>query len=152
MSKVLRYLYAAARLSTDDEGTAQNTLWVTDRRGRKLSNFHAELLAERIGDFVVYCTPDAKVSSTSMPQPADERSHLLLVHCELHASGVDARIIRTSLPLPSGGHMLSISTNASRGMMTCSTELPHSLCLGATSDGVIGIIWHTVSDITAGLR
>ena len=54
---------AAFRLSTDDEGIAQNTLWVTDRRGRKLSNFHAEMLAERIGDFVVYCTPDAKVSS-----------------------------------------------------------------------------------------
>ena len=51
------------RLSTDDEGIAKNTLWVTDRRGRKLSNFQAELLAERIGDFVVYCTPDSKVRS-----------------------------------------------------------------------------------------
>ncbi|CAK0782542.1 hypothetical protein CVIRNUC_005760 [Coccomyxa viridis] len=53
-----------AKLSTDDEGIAQNTLWVTDRRGRKLSNFHAEMLAERIGDFVVYCTPDAKTLSS----------------------------------------------------------------------------------------
>ena len=50
------------RLSTDDEGMAVNTLWVTDCRGRKLSNQQAELLAERVGDFVVYCTPDSKVS------------------------------------------------------------------------------------------
>ena len=50
------------RLSTDEEGIAKNTLWVTDRRGNKLSNFHAEMLAERIGDFVVYCTPDSKVT------------------------------------------------------------------------------------------
>lgn len=50
------------RLSTDEEGIAKNTLWVADRRGNKLSNFHAEMLAERIGDFVVYCTPDTKVT------------------------------------------------------------------------------------------
>jgi hypothetical protein len=57
------------RLSTDEEGIAKNTLWVTDRRGNKLSNFHAEMLAERIGDFVVYCTPDSKVSSAPSPYP-----------------------------------------------------------------------------------
>lgn len=53
------------RLLTGDDGMAKNTLWVTDRRGNKLSNFHAEMLAERIGDFVVYCTPDSKVPLTS---------------------------------------------------------------------------------------
>ncbi|CAL5228765.1 g11954 [Coccomyxa viridis] len=52
-----------AKLSTDDEGMAVNTLWVTDCRGRKLSNQQAELLAERVGDFVVYCTPDSKTLS-----------------------------------------------------------------------------------------
>lgn len=50
------------RLTTDDEGIAKNVFWITDRRGRKLSNFHAELLGERVADFVVYCTPDQKVS------------------------------------------------------------------------------------------
>lgn len=50
------------RLTTDDEGLAKNVFWITDRRGRKLSNFHAEMLGERVADFVVYCTPDQKVS------------------------------------------------------------------------------------------
>ena len=40
---------------------AKNTFWVTDRRGNKLSKYHADMLAERVGDFVVYCTPDKKV-------------------------------------------------------------------------------------------
>ena len=48
------------RLKTDPDGMAKNTFWVTDRRGNKLSNYHADLLAERVGDFVVYCTPDKK--------------------------------------------------------------------------------------------
>ena len=51
----------ACRLITDEDGMARNTFWITDRRGNKLSNYHAEMLAERVGDFVVYCTPDQKV-------------------------------------------------------------------------------------------
>ena len=65
------------RLSTDDEGIAQNTLWVTDRRGRKLSNFQAEMLAERIGDFVVYCTPDSKVGLSGSRIQGRQLAHLL---------------------------------------------------------------------------
>ena len=65
------------RLSTDDEGIAQNTLWVTDRRGRKLSNFQAEMLAERIGDFVVYCTPDSKVGLLGSRIQGRQLAHLL---------------------------------------------------------------------------
>ncbi|KAK9821466.1 hypothetical protein WJX81_006037 [Elliptochloris bilobata] len=56
----LDVLVENARLVTDNEGYAKNRFWLTDRRGRKLSNQNADLLAERVGDFVVYCTPDRK--------------------------------------------------------------------------------------------
>jgi hypothetical protein len=56
------FLLHLRRLTTDDEGIAKNMFWITDRRGNKLSKFHAEMLAERVADFVVYCTPDQKVS------------------------------------------------------------------------------------------
>ena len=64
----------ARRLTTDDDGMARNTFWITDRRGNKLSNYHAELLAERVGDFVVYCTPDQKVPRLIWPLGAFEGS------------------------------------------------------------------------------
>ena len=51
------------RLMTDEDGMARNAFWITDRRGNKLSNYHADMLAERVGDFVVYCTPDQKARS-----------------------------------------------------------------------------------------
>ena len=46
---------------------AKNVFWITDRRGNKLSNFHARMLQERVGDFVVYCTPDNKVLLNQAP-------------------------------------------------------------------------------------
>lgn len=64
------------RLTTDDEGMAKNVFWITDRRGNKLSNFHARMLQERVGDFVVYCTPDSKVLLTCACCPRD--AHNLL--------------------------------------------------------------------------
>ena len=76
------------RLSTDDEGIAKNTLWVTDRRGNKLSNFQAELLAERIGDFVVYCTPDSKVS------PSYEQSRCRSCKYRLQSCGSWWQVLR----------------------------------------------------------
>jgi UTP:GlnB (protein PII) uridylyltransferase len=54
----LELLVENARLTTDGQGMAQNQFWVTDHRGRKLPDHKAELVAERVGDFVVYCTPD----------------------------------------------------------------------------------------------
>lgn len=66
------------RLTTDDEGMAKNVFWITDRRGNKLSNFHARMLQERVGDFVVYCTPDSKV-------PLDHTAcGCMLPCCEVH--------------------------------------------------------------------
>ncbi|KAK9901327.1 hypothetical protein WJX75_006781 [Coccomyxa subellipsoidea] len=59
----LDLLVETAKLTTDDEGMAKNVFWITDRRGNKLSNFHARMLQERVGDFVVYCTPDSKTLS-----------------------------------------------------------------------------------------
>ena len=37
---------------------ANNTFWITTDGGRKLDSKRAELVAERIGDFVIYCTPN----------------------------------------------------------------------------------------------
>ena len=36
----------------------QNCFWLKDVAGRKLSDDQAEMVAERLSDFVMYCTPD----------------------------------------------------------------------------------------------
>jgi hypothetical protein len=76
-----------SRLTTDDEGIAKNVFWITDRRGRKLSHFHAEMLGERVADFVVYCTPDQKVRAAlkgrqAHPQHSVHVSPFLLLPVE----------------------------------------------------------------------
>ena len=48
------------RLLTDADGIARNTFWLTDTAGKKLDTVTAELVAERVGDFVVYCTPSSR--------------------------------------------------------------------------------------------
>ncbi|KAK9801981.1 hypothetical protein WJX73_005969 [Symbiochloris irregularis] len=57
----LDYLVQNARLTSDDEGYAHNRFWVVQLNGKKLSNKAAALLAERVGDFVVYCTPNRRM-------------------------------------------------------------------------------------------
>lgn len=37
---------------------ANNVFWITTDAGRKLDLDRAELVAERVADFVVYCTPN----------------------------------------------------------------------------------------------
>jgi UTP:GlnB (protein PII) uridylyltransferase len=46
------------RLKTQKDGVANNTFWITTDGGRKLDLKRAELVAERVGDFVIYCTPN----------------------------------------------------------------------------------------------
>lgn len=46
-----------AVLKTSDDGQATDTFWVTDLRGRKLSDAAAADVAERLEDFVSYCAP-----------------------------------------------------------------------------------------------
>lgn len=48
-----------AILRTTPEGLAKNTFWISTIRGKKLSDTRAELVAERVRDFVMYCTPHA---------------------------------------------------------------------------------------------
>ena len=50
------------RLKTDEEGIAYNSFWVTDRAGLQLKKAAADLTSERMGDFLVYCTPSRKVA------------------------------------------------------------------------------------------
>lgn len=50
------------RLLTDKDGIARNVFWITTDGGRKLDNARADLVAERVGDYVVYCTPDRNVT------------------------------------------------------------------------------------------
>lgn len=47
----------AAEVETSPEGIATNTFWLVNRRRKKLNARAAELLAERISDYVRYCTP-----------------------------------------------------------------------------------------------
>ena len=49
------------RLKTDADESATNTFYITNRNGKKLNHEQAEFVAERLGDFIVYCTPDDKV-------------------------------------------------------------------------------------------
>lgn len=60
-----------ATLKTDTEGMARNTFWVTDSRGRKLNQLRADLVAERLSDFITYCTPDEQVRNAFPILPAD---------------------------------------------------------------------------------
>lgn len=46
-----------AVLKTDDEGMAHDVFWVTDLRGRKLSEAAAADAADRLEEFVSYCAP-----------------------------------------------------------------------------------------------
>ena len=54
-------VFTACRLITDSEGFVKNQFWVVDRADRPLSKKAADLTAERLGDFIVYCTPSSKV-------------------------------------------------------------------------------------------
>lgn len=47
----------APQLDTTAEGLAHNRFWVVDLKGRKLTPGKAEQLAERLLDYVRYCTP-----------------------------------------------------------------------------------------------
>lgn len=47
----------AAEVDTSPDGIATNKFWVVNRKRQKLSPRAAELLAERISDYVRYCTP-----------------------------------------------------------------------------------------------
>jgi hypothetical protein len=42
-----------AVMRTSDDGNAHNTFWLTSRSGSKLSDAAADLLAERVRDFVM---------------------------------------------------------------------------------------------------
>jgi UTP:GlnB (protein PII) uridylyltransferase len=46
-----------AILTTSAEGVAYNTFWLSSRSGKKLNDSAAELLAERVRDFLSYCSP-----------------------------------------------------------------------------------------------
>ena len=43
----------------------QNSFWLQDVKGRKLKTAQAELVAERLQDFVVYCTPNDAIMQES---------------------------------------------------------------------------------------
>ena len=63
----------ACRLNTDEDGFAHNKFWVTDRAGQRLRQSAADLTAERLGDYLVYCTPSRKV------QPAPQACYPLFI-------------------------------------------------------------------------
>ncbi|KAG7668950.1 hypothetical protein Ndes2526B_g00666 [Nannochloris sp. 'desiccata'] len=46
-----------AILSTSADGVAYNTFWISSRSGKKLSDTAADLLAERVREFLSYCSP-----------------------------------------------------------------------------------------------
>ena len=49
------------------QGSAQvqNSFWLQDVKGRKLKDAQAALVAERLQDFVVYCTPNDAIMQES---------------------------------------------------------------------------------------
>lgn len=57
-------LYAQnAILSTSSEGVAHNTLWLCTRSGKKLRDEAADLLADRVREYLTYCSPRPGESS-----------------------------------------------------------------------------------------
>ncbi|KAJ9522092.1 hypothetical protein QJQ45_005198 [Haematococcus lacustris] len=66
-------------IRTADDGFAEDTLWVTNTYGKKLSDATASMLRERLQEFVVYCEPqdttpqewvsdNVEVSNSAHPQ------------------------------------------------------------------------------------
>ncbi|KAF8060361.1 hypothetical protein HT031_004897 [Scenedesmus sp. PABB004] len=54
-----------AVLATSDDGGASDVFWVTDMRGRKLSDASAADVADRLEEFVSVCAPTAQGEFTS---------------------------------------------------------------------------------------
>jgi len=75
----LELVVKRAKLKTDEEGFAYNQFWVTDRAGKPLKRSAAELTAERMGDFLVYCTPSRKAMEATKyregPISVDNEAH-----------------------------------------------------------------------------
>lgn len=55
-----------AVVRTSEDGQAHNTFWLTKRgTGKKLTDAEAELLSDRVRDFVTYCSPDQSHTQAS---------------------------------------------------------------------------------------
>lgn len=54
-----------ALIRTRPNGTAINSFWVTDRSGKKLSDDDAERLADRVKDYLVYCSPKSNIAQAT---------------------------------------------------------------------------------------
>lgn len=52
-----------ALVRTTPEGMAHNCFWLTGRSGRKLRDDTAAMLADRVRDYVMYCTPPPEMDS-----------------------------------------------------------------------------------------
>ena len=72
---------------------ASNKFWLADFRGRKLPDDKAELVAERVADFVVYCTP----SDISVKAQRFQSGPIVVRACS-GASSLPARGIKAAAP------------------------------------------------------
>ena len=70
----------------------KNSFWVVDRADNPLSKQAADLTAERLGDFIVYCTPSNKVPTPFCRIFAED----LLLHPNIKVSTDNASSQTTS--------------------------------------------------------
>ncbi|KAL6774084.1 hypothetical protein ACKKBG_A23705 [Auxenochlorella protothecoides x Auxenochlorella symbiontica] len=54
-----------AVVSTDAEGIAHNTFWLTSLSGNKLKDKTAEMLADQVRDYLMYCTHQSDVKAAT---------------------------------------------------------------------------------------
>jgi len=85
-----------AVMKTLEDGTAQDVFWVTDLKGRKLSDRRAEDVEDRLAQFVTYCAPptednefrEYKCGNIHISNVAHEEFTIATITVELFSPGL----------------------------------------------------------------
>lgn len=111
-----------AVVRTSKDGQAHNTFWLTNRSGEKLEDSVADQLAERVRDFVMYCSPD---------EGARERTEFcagpIMISNSLHS---EYTVIMVQEPRPTPGFLLEVASALS-GM---NVQILQGLVQGGSGD------------------
>ncbi|KAI3423829.1 hypothetical protein D9Q98_009665 [Chlorella vulgaris] len=99
-----------AVVRTSEDGIAHNTFWLTCRGGEKLEDEEAELLAERVRDFVMYCSPDESAS-----RKTEFCAGPIHISNRLHEQYT---VLTVQEPQPTPGFLLEVASALS-GMNVC---------------------------------
>lgn len=127
-----------AILSTNNDGIAHNTLWLSTRGGRKLSDRGADLLAERVREFLTYCSP--------RPEEKEQTEYMLGPISVSNTEHSQYTVITVREQRRTPGFLLEVASVLSglniqvrqgviQGCVECGDDVPNSLSDRMTEDG-----------------